>query len=50
MRSRSNAGVEIALIPPAVDPKNLFALIDDPAAIAQGHAAYVTDAVAAFAR
>ena len=48
--AQHNAGVEIALIPPAVDPKNLFALIDDPAAIAQGHAAYVTDAVAAFAR
>ena len=50
LAQQHNAGVEIALIPPAVDPKNLFALIDDPAAIAQGHAAYVTDAVAAFAR
>lgn len=50
LAQQHNAGVEIALIPPAVDPKNLFALIDDPAAIAQGHAAYVTEAVAAFAR
>ena len=50
LAQQHNAGVEIALIPPAVDPKNLFALIDDPAAIAQGHAAFVTEAVAAFAR
>ncbi|MBJ9730455.1 ornithine cyclodeaminase [Burkholderia orbicola] len=50
LAQQHNAGVEIALIPPAVDPKNLFALIDDPAAIAHGHAAFVTEAVAAFAR
>jgi len=50
LAQQHNAGVEIALIPPAVDPKNLFALIDDPAAIAPGHAAFVTEAVAAFAR
>ena len=50
LAQQHNAGVEIALIPPAVDPKNLFALIDDPAAIALGHAAYATEAVAALAR
>ncbi|HHX4059251.1 MAG: ornithine cyclodeaminase [Burkholderia contaminans] len=50
LAQQHNAGVEIALIPPAVDPKNLFALIDDPAAIAQGHVAYATEAVAALAR
>ncbi|CAN0627950.1 Ornithine cyclodeaminase [Burkholderia multivorans] len=32
LAQRHDAGVEIALIPPAVDPKNLFALIGDPAA------------------
>jgi ornithine cyclodeaminase len=34
LAQQHNAGVEIALIPPAVDPKNLFALIDDPSATA----------------
>ncbi|AJX14024.1 ornithine cyclodeaminase [Burkholderia ubonensis] len=50
LAQQHDAGVEIALIPPAVDPKNLFALIDDPSALAQRHAAFVADAVAAFAR
>ncbi|KVQ97399.1 ornithine cyclodeaminase [Burkholderia ubonensis] len=50
LAQQHDAGVEIALIPPAVDPKNLFALIDDPSALAQRRAAFVADAVAAFAR
>ncbi|AYZ63678.1 ornithine cyclodeaminase [Burkholderia multivorans] len=50
LAQQHDAGVEIALIPPAVDPKNLFALIDEPSALAQRHAAFVADAVAAFAR
>ncbi|KWO52295.1 ornithine cyclodeaminase [Burkholderia ubonensis] len=50
LAQQHDAGVEIALIPPAVDPKNLFALIDDPSALALRRAAFVADAVAAFAR
>ncbi|WP_126283821.1 ornithine cyclodeaminase [Burkholderia stagnalis] len=50
LAQQHHAGVEIALIPPAVDPKNLFALIDDPSALAHGQAAFVADAVAALAR
>lgn len=32
LAQQHHAGIEITLTPPAVDPKNLFALIDDPSA------------------
>jgi ornithine cyclodeaminase len=49
LAQQHSAGVEIALIPPAVDPKNLFALIDDPSATSNGPASFTPEA-AAFAR